>query len=147
MLKKRKALAFTLEQAEAHQKKHGFPPLTKAFVEMADRSQTKKLRTGRRKMTRSEHEFAMILFTRQKHDEILAYSFEGVRLAWGDGMAYKPDFSVLQRDKTITLVEVKGARIWDRDIVRFKGCRAEWKDWFGFEMHQRQKGGAWTKLL
>lgn len=45
----------------------------------------------------------------------------------------------------VTLIEVKGAHIWSRDLVRFKGCRAEWP-MFQFEMHQLVRG-TWTRIL
>lgn len=81
--------------------------------------------------------------------EIHSYVFEGMRLKWGDdgehpAMHYTADVVVTAGAK-ITLIEVKGAHIYDRDVVRFKGCRAEWPQ-FTFEMWQwadRQ----WTQIL
>jgi len=62
-------------------------------------------------------------------------------------MNYKPDF--LNRHEMVKgkakLIEVKGAHIYERDIVRFKGCAAEWGWLFRFEMWQ-WKEGAWTQL-
>ncbi len=60
-------------------------------------------------------------------------------------MRYKPDFVVFIEDMPTKLIEVKGGHIFDRDLVRFKGCRAEWKTWFDFEMWQK-KAGQWTRL-
>ena len=145
-MKKRKALSLTLEQADAHQRKHGFAPLKKAFVEVADYAVTKgKLRGKLRQMNVTEREFSLLLDAQKLRREILDWRFEGVRLRWGDCMVYKPDFTV--RAVRIRLIEVKGAHIRDRDIVRFKGCRAEWKDWFDFELHQKDERGQWTRLL
>jgi hypothetical protein len=45
----------------------------------------------------------------------------------------------------LKLIEIKGAHIWDRDIVRFKGARAYWPE-FQFEMHQK-KNGIWTRIM
>jgi hypothetical protein len=42
-------------------------------------------------------------------------------------------------------IEVKGPHIFDRDIVRFKGCRAEWPE-FHFQMWQLKKG-EWSRIL
>ena len=42
-------------------------------------------------------------------------------------------------------IEVKGGHIWDRDIVRFKGCRAAWPQ-YEFEMWQLKKR-EWTRIL
>ena len=64
--------------------------------------------------------------------------------AEGHYMTYSPDLSYEIEGRMI-LVEVKGAHVRSRDIVRFKGCRAEWPQ-YGFEMWQwadRQ----WTRVL
>lgn len=65
----------------------------------------------------------------------------------GDGhyMTYTPDMSYDREGRTV-LVEVKGAHVRSRDIVRFKGCRAEWDGKFGFEMWQ-WKEREWTRIL
>ena len=64
-----------------------------------------------------------------------------LRLRWGNSMHYKPDFLM----RPSLLIEVKGAHVFSRDIVRFKGCAAEW-DWlFRFQMWQ-WKNGDWTRL-
>jgi hypothetical protein len=58
-------------------------------------------------------------------------------LRWGGAMHYTPDFGVKEILRPrLRLIEVKGAHIRSRDIVRFKGCRAEWNWLFDFEMHQ-----------
>lgn len=70
-------------------------------------------------------------------------------LRWGKCMTYKPDF--LQRSNYFpnalppVVFEVKGAHIYDRDIVRFKGCAAEWSWLFEFQMWQ-WKNATWTRL-
>jgi hypothetical protein len=148
---KRRALNLTLEQAEAHQLKHGFRSLVEAAKPDAQtttlRTQ-KTLRVGVRKMTRVEREFAAMLLAQKTHGKIVDYHFEGIRLAWGDGMLFKADFSVFADCwQRIKLIEVKGVHIWKHAIVRFKGCRAEWKDWFDFEFHQRNQDGTWHQLL
>jgi hypothetical protein len=107
----------------------------------------KKMRGAAPKMTQTEREFEVLLKAQKSHDEIQDYKFEGVRLAWGDCMVYKCDFSVVQRSGRMKLIEVKGPHIFDRDIVRFKGCRAEWKRWFDFEMHQRDANKTWNRIL
>lgn len=70
-------------------------------------------------------------------------------LRWGKCMSYKPDFMLPDFDidhaKAGKLIEVKGAHIFDRDIVRFKGCAAEWGWLFEFQMWQ-WKNGKWTRL-
>ncbi len=108
----------------------------------------------RGKMNKTEAEFAMRLEAMKRAGEILRFEFEGITLRWAD-MRYTPDFVVfwLSNDKTIPksaqrivikLIEVKGAHIWDRDIVRFKGARAYWPE-FQFEMWQRTKAKGWQR--
>lgn len=115
---------------------------------MADLSQkkSKKLRGKKREMTQTEREFSLMLEVQKRDDKIQDWRFEGVRLLWGDCMVYKLDFSVLQRSGRIKLIEVKGEVCGDRDIVRFKGCRAEWKRWFDFELHQKAND-TWSQIL
>ncbi len=70
-------------------------------------------------------------------------------------MVYTPDFVVFGMPvlntetggdvpSQLKFIEVKGAHIWAKDLVRFKGCRAEWP-MFEFEMHQK-KGGQWQRI-
>lgn len=83
--------------------------------------------------------------------KIIDYRYEGLTLRWGRDqktgtvMRYTPDVVVepMHLDKLI-LIEVKGAKIWDRDLVRFKGCRSEWPQ-FIFQMWQ-WKDHQWTKI-
>jgi hypothetical protein len=101
------------------------------------------------KMNKTEAEFGRILEAMKLRGEILFYCYEGIRLKWGDCMFYKPDFLLTKWDgasQRTVLVEVKGAHIWDRDLVRFRGCRAEWRHVFDFELWQK-KGGQWERLL
>lgn len=149
---KRKGVNITLQQADEHQRKHGFKPLIEKELEFRGtavgvRARAKKLRVAARKMTVPEREYKVLLAARRSHGMIEDYKYQGIRLPWGDSMFYKCDFAVLNLDHSITIVEVKGAKIWDRDIVRFKGCRAEWKHWFTFEFHQRTPDGLWHQLL
>ena len=152
-MKKRKGISMTLEQADAHQRKHGFKPvrgktLCEVFAaEDAAKQQQPRLRNVRkREMNKTEREYSHILEAQKRRGEIAQYKFEGIRLLWGGGMTYTPDFSVQLFGGRILLCEVKGAHIRDRDTVRFKGCRNEWLEWFDFELHQR-KEGTWQRLL
>lgn len=106
-------------------------------------------------MNRTEARYAAILEYRKLSNEIDSYRFEGVRLTWGkddktgEAMRYCPDFFVDSgwlgmQGPRFQCIEVKGAHIRDRDIVRFKGCRAEWPE-FEFIMVQ-WKNGEWKKL-
>jgi hypothetical protein len=147
----------TLEEADAHQRKHGFPAIISAREKQLDRvhgavdlndRKPKKLRgVEPPKMNQTEREFSVLLLAQKVHGQILDFVFQGLRLRWGGGMNYKADFTVRRTDGGIVVIEVKGPQIWDRDIVRFKGCRAEWKDWFDFQMHQRAENKTWSRLL
>lgn len=141
----------SLEQAQAHQAKHGFA--TGATLTVAPSPKIPKPR-----LNKTESEYARMLEAQQRRGDILEYRFEGVTLAWGADpatgkpMKYTPDFWVIEsafRQNAyigdIRIIEVKGAHIFDRDIVRFKGCRAEWPR-FRFEMHQK-KQGEWRRIL
>jgi hypothetical protein len=102
-------------------------------------------------MNATESEFALYLEALKRSGEILRYEFEGMTLRWAD-MRYTPDFVVFEPITTefkwkpgvwpvkVKLIEVKGAHIWSRDLVRFKGARAYWPE-FQFEMHQKTKSG------
>ena len=98
-------------------------------------------------MNKTEAEFALMLESARRRDEIIRYEFEGITLRWAD-MRYTPDFVLFNfaaKDQirlagSIKLIEVKGGHIWDRDIVRFKGARAYWPE-FAFEMWQKMKAG------
>jgi hypothetical protein len=105
-------------------------------------------------MNETEASFALILETMRHRGEIARWVYEGMTLRWAD-MKYTPDFIVFEKtDSTMRdsyefitrmkMIEVKGAKIWDRDIVRFKGARAYWPE-FAFEMHQRKRG-EWARL-
>ena len=119
-------------------------------------SRTKKTQPGatsarrRGNMNKTEAEFALILEGMKCNGEISRYEFEGITVSWAN-MKYTPDFVVFytifltsnnpkEMLTNIKLIEVKGAHIWDRDIVRFKGARAYWPE-FAFEMHQKMKDG------
>jgi hypothetical protein len=159
-----KNLHMTREQAEAHQRKHGFPNPALAAKQAREImggaefiSETKRLVRNTHKMTRPEREYSLILAAKKRAGEILDYRYEGIRLKWGvdsdtgDAMWYKPDFVVIvseyktRREVAFTLIEVKGPWISERDLVRFKGCRAAWPQ-FQFEMHQRDREGRWTRI-
>jgi len=106
-------------------------------------------------MNKTETEYALVLDAMKGFGQILRWEFEGITLRWAD-MRYTPDFvvfnspmfacdssgqtAVIGGSYLITLIEVKGAHIWSRDVVRFKGARAFWPE-FRFEMWQKTKAG------
>jgi len=99
-----------------------------------------------RQPNKTEAEFGLILEAMKRRGDIVDYFYEGITLRWGGGMRYTADFSVIIEDASIKLIETKGGYIWPKDLIRFKGCREEWKTYFDFEMHQK-KEGSWTRLF
>lgn len=147
-----KGIYMTAGQVRAHQERHGFVPPNKNAIT------TPLLSIPRSKMNKTETEFSRILESRKQRGEILSWVREGIRLRWGDCMHYKADFAVRSiklvgdgscepeiKEEPITLIEVKGGHIRYQDLVRFRGCRAEWKKWFRFELW-RKSAGQWQRL-
>jgi hypothetical protein len=147
-----KGLRMTREQAEAHQRKHGFAvesvlgrklqPYQKAMLGLLPKP----------RMNKTESEYALILEAMKRRGEIVAWKFEGISLSWGADpktgkpMWFTPDFTVwVYGAIQVGLIEVKGAHVFSRDLVRYKGCRAEWGMWFIFQMHQK-KQGEWKRI-
>lgn len=99
-------------------------------------------------LNRTEQRMLDLLKYREQKGEIRDVRVMPMSLKWGldeqmHYMTYSPDFSYIS-DAVVTLVEVKGAHIRDRDIARFKGCRADWPG-VNFVMWQ-WKGGTWTQI-
>lgn len=104
------------------------------------------------RMTKPEREYGMRLEAMKRKGQIVDYRFQGLSLAWGADpetgilMRYKCDYVVFRDSwQRIAIIEVKGCHIFEKDIIRFKGCRAEWP-MFQFEMHQLT-GGQWHQVL
>jgi hypothetical protein len=103
------------------------------------------------RMNKTETEFSLILEAQKRRGEIIGWRFEGISLAWGADpstgkqMWYTADFWVLSHTPFPLLFEVKGPHIFEKDLIRFKGCRAEWGTHFQFELHQKTKSG-WTRV-
>jgi len=85
-----------------------------------------KKRKHRGEMNATESEFSRGLEAQRRQGKILRYVFEGFTLRWAD-MRYTPDFLVFREAEKgyshldVQLIEVKGAHIWDRDIVTVQG--------------------------
>lgn len=167
----RRGLGITLEQAQAHAIRHGYQlaepcdaktgaqPAGSA-AEALSASKNPKL-TRKDRMTRPEREMALILEAKKRRGEILEWRFEGISLAWGvdpvtgKQMWYSADFWVYRNPTfedsehlferlPITLIETKGARLFNAQLVRFRGCRACWPQ-FNFELHQLANG-TWCRV-
>lgn len=103
-----------------------------------------KFQQKTRQPNHTEQRYLDILEARKKRGEIDSYRYEGMSLRWGDGMRYTPD-AVVFCGKEITLIEVKGPHIHQKDLIRFKGCKAEWPE-FHFEIWQEVKR-EWKRVL
>jgi hypothetical protein len=137
----------SLADAEAHQRRHGFAP---AFVpiipEAVPVGANGKHKLHRaRQPNKTEAEFGHILDARLARGEHLFHAFEAITLQWGDGMKYTADWPVFQLTGRILLIEVKGGYKWQKDVIRYKGCSAQWRDYFDFEMHEK-KNGIWQRI-
>lgn len=110
----------------------------------------------RKEMNQTEADFARILDAKVRRGDIVSYEYEGITLRWGklDNIQYTPDFVVFVDTHpgaltpgnymNIKFIEVKGGKIWPKDIQKFKQARNEWP-LFGFEMHQK-KDRTWAQL-
>lgn len=99
----------------------------------------------------------MMLEVEKRDGKIVDYKFQGMALAWGIDpntgirLRYTCDWVVIEslEPLVIKIIECKGHgrhAISAEAKLRFKGCRAEWP-MFKFELHQRDKDGAWNRLL
>jgi hypothetical protein len=59
-------------------------------------------------------------------------------------MKYTADWALFT-SPIITLIEVKGGYKWQKDVIRYKGCSAQWRAFFAFEMHEK-KNGVWQRI-
>ncbi len=144
----RKGLVMTREAAEAHQRKHGFDRRIDSGTPKA--SEPPKLPKPRQNAT--EREYGLILEAMKRRGEIVDYRPFGIKLEWGADpvtgkpMIYSGDFCIFRNDGCIEITETKGGYIFPKDLIRFKGCRAEWGDRFGFSLWQKAEG-TWRRLF
>lgn len=135
-------LHWTQQQYDDYVRRHNLLP--QRNTDSSPVVQTPKARS--REPNKTESEYGLILEAQKRRGDIIDYFYEGLSLSWGDGMRYKPDWVIVVEDAPIKLIEVKGGYIFPKDLIRFKGCRAHWKQWFDFEMHQK-KEGSWVRLF
>lgn len=137
--------------AEAHQRKHGFLCNGTEAISPVDLPESRKSKLRKAKEPNAtEAEYGLILEAMKRKGEIVHYVFEGISLRWADGLRYTADYAVFAENARTRLIEIKGRqnkaiRRRDDAIVRFKGCRAEWKTYFDFEMWEKGKDG-WQRI-
>jgi len=111
---------------------------------------------GRAPMNKTETAYSHILEAMKRRGDIAQWEREGITLRWPDGMTYTPDFTVITKQfkadpdfdlmvAAHTFIEVKGPKIEEDALVKFRAARARWP-LYGFQMHQL-KAGTWTRLL
>lgn len=109
----------------------------------AHATQTPKRLRQAKQPNKTEAAFGRLLEIRLRKDEFARIDYEGITLRWLE-MRYTPDWVATTPENTLICFEVKGPKIWDRDIVRFKGAKAFWPQIL-FEMWQHTKNG-WQRL-
>lgn len=163
----KRGLEITMAQAQAHATRHGYQldsfrnTPTSAAASQLDSGHPRTSNIAKivkkDRMTRPEREMALILEAKKRRGEILEWRFEGISLAWGvdpengKQMWYTPDFYVVKEElraksfsSYVCLLETKGAKLFNAQLVRFRGCRACWPN-FHFELHQLEKG-TWSRV-
>lgn len=119
------------------------PPAEILSASVAPKKATGIRRRG--KMNRTEEEFSRFLESRRERGEIREWEFEAIKLHLGEGAYYTLDFLVRENDGGATLVEIKGAKIWSRDAVRYKAAVGKYSWLYRFELWQRADG-TWRRL-
>jgi hypothetical protein len=137
-------LHWTQQQYDDYLRRHNLPPRTPEVIQHPE-----VILRHAKGPNKTEAEYGRILEAMKQRGEIIRYEFEGLTFRWLD-MRYTPDWIVIYssadaRHHCFKAIEIKGAHIFDRDIVRFKGARALWPE-IQFEMHQK-KEGSWIRLF
>jgi hypothetical protein len=143
-----KGLHMTREQAEAHQKRHGFlKDLQANRQEFHKAMEGRIVSKPRDRMNKTEREYSLIIEAMKRRGEILRWEFEGMTLRLADDCKFTPDFFVIVSEVPLRIrfCEVKGKHIWDDSKVKFRIAR-KLHSWAQWELHQKNKDG-WTRLL
>lgn len=96
------------------------------------------------KLNKTEVAYREHLEFRKRAGEIADYSVQSVTFKLGDDCRYTPDFLVIENDRTMTFVEIKGF-LRDDALVKFRAAQDKFP-WFRFKMIQRAKGGIWKVI-
>jgi hypothetical protein len=74
-------------------------------------------------MNKTEERYAWILEAQKRSGEIKWYGFEKIKLKISSLKCwYNVDFMVIDKDDVVKMIEVKGGRIWEDSIVKFKAA-------------------------
>lgn len=120
---------------------------------------TKADRRRRKRMNKTESEFAGYLQRMKDSGGIADYEFEGATLRWGteDLLSYTPDFMIVDCALPppggdgkplvrLRFIEIKGPWKTSEAVRRFKDARNYWTR-FDFEMWERGKDREWRRIL
>ena len=88
--------------------------------------------------------------------EFVAALPQALRLDFGDGTRYEPDFIAFagvpcRAEKPVTIIEVKGAHVgkhiaWsERGMERYRRARDKWRNCFSWELWTLRDGGTWER--
>ncbi len=113
----------------------------KEITEILDSEPQRKIRQP----NKTEQRFLNLLEAKLKRGEIQSYRYEGLSLKWGGNMSYTPDAVVIPLTGKWIMIEVKGKHEWSRDVVRWKGCRAEWSE-LEFQ-YWREVDRVWRRIM
>ena len=92
------------------------------------------------KMTGPERKHAAYLDALLRKGEIISYFFEAVKVRLADRCLYLPDFFVVYADGSMGFEEIKGVRVWEDSIIKFKVAKDRYP-WFRWSMYQYSKSG------
>jgi hypothetical protein len=92
-----------------------------------------------RGQSKLEQAYQRRLDSERHNKQIVTFSAHPEPLLLADRCTYQPDFSVQQLDGRTRFDEVKGARVWEDSVVKFK-VAAEMYPQYVFRMVKRVKG-------
>lgn len=92
----------------------------------------------RPKLNRTELKYRDMLAEKKHAGQIIDFKVQQLTLKIADDCRFTPDFSVINSDQTITLIDVKGFEREDA-VIKMK-CAAQMFPEFRFEMVEWRKG-------
>ena len=98
----------------------------------------------KKRMNKTEEMFSWILESEKRDGKIKYWGFEVIKLRIGNNCVYNIDFMVVDKNDRLILKEVKGGRIWEDSVIKFKAA-CEMYPFIQFEMHQ-YKNKQWKMI-
>lgn len=97
--------------------------------------------------SKDEEIYGDILEGRRRRGMILGHEFQLEKFRLGEGSWYTPDFRVIEADRLITFIEVKGGVIREAARVRFLVAADLHPYRFAMIYHEpKKKGGGWRLI-